>query len=103
VFVEAIIGDSKVKHGLDRACFWGREKMLIQALLAASVLNIKQLVRRAPVLQDGTAALAGRRVARRIPASWLSSASRTAAPMPRAPARRRSAYARRLGCVTLAA
>jgi transposase len=58
VVVEPIIGDSKVKHGLDRACFRGREKMLIQALLTASVLNIKQLVRRVPVLQTGSAALA---------------------------------------------
>src|SRR5262245_50485307 len=36
-----VIGDSKVKHGLERACFRGREKVLIQALLTASVLNIK--------------------------------------------------------------
>lgn len=57
VVVEPIIADSKVKHGLDRACFRGRENMLIQALLTASVLNIKQLVRRVPVLQAGSAAL----------------------------------------------
>jgi transposase len=58
VIVEPIIGDSKVKHGLDRACFRGRENMLIQALLTASVLNIKQLVRRVPIPQAGSAALA---------------------------------------------
>ncbi len=58
VVVEPIIGDCKTKHGLDRARFRGREKMLIQALLTASVVNIKQLVRRAPVLQAGNAPLA---------------------------------------------
>ena len=60
VVVEPIIGDSKVKHGLDSACFRGREKMLIQALLTASLLNIKQLVRQVPVPQAGNAALAVR-------------------------------------------
>ncbi len=56
VIVEPISGDSKVKHGVDRACF--QAAMLIQALLTASVLNIKQLVHRVPVLHAMPATLA---------------------------------------------
>ena len=55
--VEPLIGDSKEKHGLHRAQFRGRGNMLIQALLTATVLNIKQLVRRGPVAQSGAAVI----------------------------------------------
>jgi Transposase DDE domain len=43
--VEPIIADAKIKHGMVRAQFRGREKMQIQALLTAATLNLKQLVR----------------------------------------------------------
>jgi IS5 family transposase len=56
--VEPIIADAKIKHGMVRAQFRGREKMQIQALLTAATLNLKQLVRRLPVGQSGAAALA---------------------------------------------
>jgi len=55
--VEPIIADGKDKHGLRRAQFRGRGNMHIQAVLTASVLNIKQLVRWGPVPQSGAAAL----------------------------------------------
>ncbi len=55
--VEPIIADGKDKHGLRRAQFRGRGNMHIQAVLTASVLNIKQLVRWGPVPQSGAAAI----------------------------------------------
>ena len=55
--VEPLIADGKEKHGLRRAQFRGRGNMLIQALLTATVLNIKQLVRWGPVAQSGAAVI----------------------------------------------
>jgi hypothetical protein len=55
---ERINADAKDKHGMARAQFRGRRKMLIQALLTAAVLNLKQLAARRPQLQSGMAALA---------------------------------------------
>jgi transposase len=55
--VEPRIGDLKIKHGLTRAQFRGRQNLQIQALLTAAVLNLKALVRWGPVPQAGWAAL----------------------------------------------
>jgi transposase len=55
--IEPVIGDLKTKHGLARAQFRGRQNLQIQALLTASVLNLKALVRWRPVAQAGWAAM----------------------------------------------
>lgn len=58
VVSERTFADAKTKHGLDRAQFRGRVKMRIQALLTASAMNLRQLVKRQPVAQAGMAAQA---------------------------------------------
>jgi transposase len=55
--VEPRIGDLKIKHGLVRAQFRGRQNLQIQALLTAAALNLKALVKWGPAPQAGWAAL----------------------------------------------
>src|SRR5260370_413900 len=55
---ERINADAKDKHGMARAQFRGRRKMLIQALLTAAVINLKQLAARRPEAHSGMAFLA---------------------------------------------
>jgi transposase len=54
---ERIFALGKDNHGLARAQFRGRANMRIQALLTAATLNVKQLVRRRPVPQEGAGAI----------------------------------------------
>jgi transposase len=54
---ERIIADLKCKHGFERAQFRGRASVQIQALLTATVVNLKQLLRRGPEAQGGLAAV----------------------------------------------
>ena len=53
--IEPVIGDAKGNHGMGRARHRGRDKVYIQGLLTASVLNIKQLLKYAPKVQVGSA------------------------------------------------
>ena len=55
VISERIMADLKFKHGFERAQFRGRASVQIQALLTAAVINLKQLVKRRPEAQSGTA------------------------------------------------
>jgi hypothetical protein len=55
--IEPVIGDLKTKHGLARAQFRGRQNLQIQALLTASVFNLKALARWRPVAQAGWAVM----------------------------------------------
>ena len=57
VVSETVFADAKVKHGMDQAQFRGRPKMQIQALLTATAMNLKRLLRQGPVPQAGIAAL----------------------------------------------
>ena len=43
--IERKQGEEKVHHGLDRARYWGLAKMKIQALLTATVVNLKRFVK----------------------------------------------------------
>ena len=52
---ERVFAHAKELHGFGRAQFRGRANMQIQALLTASVMNLKQLVRRSPEAQAGRA------------------------------------------------
>lgn len=52
---ERAFADGKEKHGLARAQFRGRGKMRIQALLTATAMNLKKLVRFGPVAHAGMA------------------------------------------------
>jgi transposase len=54
---ESTFADAKQKHGMARAQFRGRKKMLIQALLTAATLNLKELAKRRPEAQSGWGAL----------------------------------------------
>lgn len=54
---ERIMADLKCKHGFERAQFRGRASVQIQALLTATVVNLKQLVKRWPAAQGGLGAL----------------------------------------------
>lgn len=45
VYAEGVVGEAKVLHGLRRATCRGKEKVTIQALLTATVQNLKRLVR----------------------------------------------------------
>jgi hypothetical protein len=49
------MADLKSKHGFERAQFRRRPSVQIQALLTAAVINLKQLVKRCPEAQSGTA------------------------------------------------
>lgn len=53
--IEPVIGDAKEKHGMGRARHRGRDKVYIQGLITAAVLNIKQLLKYAPKIQAGSA------------------------------------------------
>ncbi len=55
VVSERIMADLKSKHGFERAQFRRRPSVQIQALLTAAVINLKQLVKRRPEAQSGTA------------------------------------------------
>lgn len=55
---EPVIGDLKMKQGLARAQFRGRQNLQIQVLLTAAAYNLKLLAGRRPVPQSGWAALA---------------------------------------------
>ena len=57
VVSETVFANAKVKHGLDQAQFRGRPKMQIQALLTATAMNLKRLLRQRPLPQAGIAAL----------------------------------------------
>jgi len=48
--IERKQGEMKVHHGMDRARYWGLAKMKIQALLTATVVNIKRFVK---LVEDG--------------------------------------------------
>ena len=50
------MADLKVKHGFERAQFRRRPSVQIQALLTAAVFNLKQLIKRCPEAQSGSAA-----------------------------------------------
>jgi len=52
---ELVFAHAKEQHGFGKAQFRGRAKMQIQALLTASAMNLKQLVRRYPEAQAGRA------------------------------------------------
>jgi len=52
---ERIMADLKSKHGFERAQFRRRPSVQIQALLTAAVINLKQLVKRRPEAQSGSA------------------------------------------------
>lgn len=56
---ERVFAHAKEQHGFGRAQFRGRVKMQIQALLTASAMNLKQLVRRRPQAQAGRALALG--------------------------------------------
>ena len=43
--VERRFGAGKKWHGLGRACYWGRAKVAIQALMTFLVMNVKRMVR----------------------------------------------------------
>ncbi|MGA7912726.1 MAG: IS1182 family transposase, partial [Candidatus Dormiibacterota bacterium] len=58
---ELVFAHAKEQHGFGRAQFRGRAKMQIQALLTASVMNLKQLVRRRPEAQSGRAIVIGQK------------------------------------------
>jgi len=58
---ELVFAHAKEQHGFGRAQFRGRAKMQIQALLTASAMNLKQLVRRRPEAQSGRAIVIGHR------------------------------------------
>ncbi len=53
------MADLKSKHGFERAQFRRRPSVQIQALLTAAVINLKQLVKRLPEAQSGSAATLG--------------------------------------------
>jgi len=55
VVSERIMADLKSKHGFERAQFRRRPSVQIQALLTATVINLKQLVKRRPAAQSGSA------------------------------------------------
>ena len=57
VVSEGTYANAKQKHGMARAQFRGRKKMLIQALLTAAAMNLKQLAGRRPEAQSGLAAV----------------------------------------------
>jgi len=57
---ESTFADAKQKHGMARAQFRGRKKVLIQALLTAAALNLKELAKRRPEAQSGWAAAVNR-------------------------------------------
>lgn len=57
VLSERLNADAKEKHGMARAQFRGRLNMRIQALMTATVLNLKLLAKRGPEAQSGTAVL----------------------------------------------
>jgi len=50
---ELVFAHAKEQHGFGKAQFRGRAKMQIQALLTASAMNLKQLLRRHPEAQAG--------------------------------------------------
>jgi transposase len=56
VVSERIMADLKTKHGFERAQFRRRPSVQIQALLTAAVFNVKQLIKRSPEAQSGSAA-----------------------------------------------
>ncbi len=58
---ERVFAHAKEQHGFGKAQFRGRTKMQIQALLTASAMNLKQLVRRRPEAQAGRALVVGQR------------------------------------------
>ncbi len=59
---ERVFAHAKEQHGFGSAQFRGRGKMQIQALLTASAMNLKQLVRRSPEAQAGRAVIAQRSI-----------------------------------------
>jgi len=56
---ERINADAKEKHGMAKAQFRGRAKMQMQALLTATVINLKMLAKRRPEAQSGLARAVG--------------------------------------------
>src|SRR6266851_3584290 len=62
VVSERIMADLKSKHGFERAQFRRRPSVQIQALLTATVINLKQLVKRRPEAQSGRAMPLAQRV-----------------------------------------
>lgn len=53
ILCERIMADLKSKHGFERAQFRRRPSVQIQALLTATVINLKQLMKRLPEAQSG--------------------------------------------------
>jgi transposase len=80
VVCERIMADLKSKHGFERAQFRGRASVQIQALLTASVINLKQLIKRSPQTQSGRAMPLAQRVllAVRRPLGGFEAALKTA-------------------------
>src|SRR6266851_3136911 len=62
VVSERIMADLKSKHGFERAQFRRRPSVQIQALLTATVINLKQLLKRRPEAQSGWAVPLAQRV-----------------------------------------
>jgi transposase len=62
VVSERIMADLKSKHGFERAQFRRRPSVQIQALLTATVINLKQLLKRRPEAQSGSAMPLAQRV-----------------------------------------
>ncbi len=55
VICERVMADLKSKHGFERAQFRRRPSVQIQALLTATIINVKQLIKRRPEAQSGRA------------------------------------------------
>lgn len=55
--IESLFGEAKEFHGLRRARFRGLDRVTIQVLWTATVLNIKRLVKNATRLKDATSCL----------------------------------------------
>ena len=56
VISERTFADAKEKHGFAKCQFRGRGKVQVQALLTATAMNVKKLMRQQPVPQSGWAA-----------------------------------------------
>ena len=61
-FVELVIADAKVRHGMHRAQRRGRDNMFVQAVLTVTAMNLLKLAQHSRRVQTGTAALISRQI-----------------------------------------
>jgi transposase len=61
-FVELVIADAKVRHGMHRAQRRGRDNMFIQAVLTVTAMNLLKLAQHSRRVQTGAAALISRQI-----------------------------------------